>query len=97
MVANDEKFDKNLIGKIVAIVARDHSTCINIDKEDIEKIKIGVATIVAIGYVIHEDDEKIMLGSFFTMYNDEKRHYEIHSILKGDIIDKEILKSTKIA
>lgn len=88
--------DKNLRGKIVAILAKDHSSSINIDKDDLDRIKAGTATIVVIGLVIHDDDEKIMLGSFFTDFQGEQRHYEVHTILKSAITDIDVLKTLSI-
>jgi hypothetical protein len=82
----------NLKGKVVMILARDHSSSINIDREDLERIRKGTATIIVIGFVIDEDEEKIMLGSFFTFFQGERRHYEVHSILRGDVEDVQVLK-----
>jgi len=87
----------SLKGKIVLLMAKDHSSSINIDKDDLERIRAGVAHIIVIGLVIEDDADKLLLGSFFSDFNGEHRYYEVHSILKNEIVDIDVLETSHVA
>jgi hypothetical protein len=86
----------SIAGKIVAVMAKDHSSSINIDKDDLDRIKKNTAQLIAIGLVIDDDDEKILLGSFFTCFQGVNRHYEVHSILKKEIVEIDLLEKESV-
>ena len=82
----------NYIGKIVAVLAKDHSSSKALSKKDVKRIRKGTATLIAIGFVMDEDDEKMLITSFFTDFLGDFTYHDIHSILKPEIIRVDVLK-----
>lgn len=83
---------QNFTGKIVAVLAKDHSSSMGLSKEDLDRIRNGTATLIAIGLVMEETDEKMFISSFFTDFQGDFTHHDIHSILKDEVIKVEVLK-----
>ncbi len=78
-------------GKMVAIRARDHSSSMNLDESDFALVTTGTATVIAIGMVVGENDDVIHVSSFFSEMGGKSIHHEIHSILKREIVQIDIL------
>jgi hypothetical protein len=84
--------ETNYTGKIVAVLAKDHSSSKAMSKEDLDRIRKGTATLIAIGLVMGDEDGKLLISSFFTDFQGDFAYHDIHSILKKEIVRVEVLK-----
>lgn len=83
---------ENYVGKIVAVLAKDHSSAKDLTKEQVKKVRNGIATLIAIGLVLEDDDKKMLVSSFFTDFQGDFAYHDIHTILKPEIKSVEVLK-----
>lgn len=86
---------KEYLGKFVTITAKDHASSINLDDDDYEMIMKGVARVIAVGFFIGENDDAVHVSSFFSDMGGKTTYRDIHSILKKEIEEINLLEVVK--
>ena len=82
-------------GRFVAVKAKDHSSSMNLDEDDYQMVTGKIARVIASGFVVDENDDAIHLSSFFSEICGKTTHHEIHSILKKEIEEINLLTVTE--
>jgi hypothetical protein len=82
----------DLLGKHVALMANDHMSSLNIDNADLDIIYSETSVVIVIGRVINEDEDKVYVASFFNQFKDQITYHDVHSILRKEIVEIDILE-----